>query len=306
MNLTQLQTLSVLQRSSSLEQAAHKLHKTQPALSMALKKLEQDCGFAILDRSAYRLKLTAAGQRFAQQAEQLLAQYRELSALSDHLQAGAEASFKIACDEVVELSDLFHVMQHAQQRFRHTDFALSYDYRLLALEKLRQGDVQLAISPWYPVFISQGDFTTRLVGHFELVAVAHRDLIARLSAPLQSLAQLQALPQLIGDSAALDYASGAFAPLQCPQRVKINNSQMMYLALCHGLGWGLISQPLVAKELANGTLLQLTTEEFSGRVHGEVHLVKRRHDVLGPVGEFIWQHAAWRRPGHPSEPAAAI
>lgn len=297
MNLTQLQTLSVLQRSSSLEQAAQKLHKTQPALSMALKKLELDCGFAILDRSAYRLKLTPAGERFAQQAEQLLAQYRELAALSDHLKAGAEASFKIACDEAVEISALLQVMQQAQQQFRYTDFALSHDYRLLALEKLRQGEAQLAISPWYPVFISQGDFTTQQVGHFELVAVAHRDLLARLSAPLQSLAQLQALPQLIGDSAAMDYASGAFAPLQCPQRLKINNSQMMYLALCHGLGWGLISRPHVASELANGTLTLLRTEEFSGQVRGEVHMVKRRHDVLGPVGEFIWQHAAWRSGG---------
>jgi DNA-binding transcriptional LysR family regulator len=45
MNLTQLYILDAVASSESLLQAAVKLHKTQPALSMALKKLEQECGF---------------------------------------------------------------------------------------------------------------------------------------------------------------------------------------------------------------------------------------------------------------------
>ena len=42
MNLTQLYILDAVASSESLLQAAVKLHKTQPALSMALKKLEQE------------------------------------------------------------------------------------------------------------------------------------------------------------------------------------------------------------------------------------------------------------------------
>ena len=66
MNLTALSILETISQSDSLQQAALKLHKTQPALSMALRKLEQQCGFALVDRSAYRLKLTPAGERYFQ------------------------------------------------------------------------------------------------------------------------------------------------------------------------------------------------------------------------------------------------
>ena len=53
MKLNQLVILDAIVQSASLSGAAQKLHKTQPALTLAIKNLEAQIGFELLDRSKY-------------------------------------------------------------------------------------------------------------------------------------------------------------------------------------------------------------------------------------------------------------
>lgn len=289
MNISALAILEAVHQSDSLAQAALKLHKTQPALSMALRKLEQQCGFAIIDRSAYRLKLTSAGERYFQQAQQVLHHSAQLKSLARHLSQGAEASLRISIDESVAAEPYLTAIQQAQQLFPHTELSLSFDYRLLALEKLKHQQTDLAISPWFPVFISLGEFLPQPVGTFELILVASPGLLQRLTQPLQQIQQLHALPQLVADSQALDFDSGKLSPLQSAHRVKVNNTMALKQALLASLGWGMVASHQVQAELASGALVQLKLNDFPAFIHGDVHLVRHRDQLPGPVGEFLWQ-----------------
>ncbi|MBU2278475.1 MAG: LysR family transcriptional regulator [Gammaproteobacteria bacterium] len=289
MNIASLHILEAISHSDSLQQAAVKLHKTQPALSMALKKLEQQCGFTIVDRSAYRLKLTPAGMRYFQQAQQVLHQTAQLKSLAKHLSQGAEASLRISIDESVAAEPYLLAVQQAQQRFPQTELSISFDYRLQSLEKLKHQQTDLAISPWFAVFISMGEFEPQQVGEFELILVATPSLLNRLTSPLQQIEQLHQLPQLVADSDALEFSSGKLLPLQSAHRVQVNNSQALKHALLADLGWGMLSRHQVAAELASGQLVQLKMVDFPEQLKGEVHLVKHRDQRLGPVAEYLWQ-----------------
>jgi DNA-binding transcriptional LysR family regulator len=294
MNIASLQILEAISQSDSLQQAALKLHKTQPALSMALKKLEQQCGFTIVDRSAYRLKLTTAGARYFQQAQQVLHQTAQLKSLARHLSQGAEASLRISFDEAVAAQPFLVAVQRAQQLFPHTEFSISFDYRLQSLEKLKHQQTDLAISPWFAVFIGLGEFEPQHIGDFELILVASPTLLAQLAEPLTSIEQLHQLPQLIADSDALEFSSGKLLPLQSAQRIRINNSLALKQALLSHLGWGMLARHQILTELNDGQLIQLKMEGFPEHISGEVHLVKHRDQHLGPVAEYLWQQ--WTQP----------
>ncbi len=289
MNLTQLYILDAVASSESLLQAAVKLHKTQPALSMALKKLEQECGFTIVDRSQYRLQFTEAGRRFYQQAQQLLHQSAQLKSLAQHLSRGAEASLRLAFDEAVDLTPFLPAIRHAQQKFPHTELLLSCDYRLQALEKLKNQQADLAISPWYPVFISLGEFEAVAIGSFDILCVASPEFLQQLDGPLTYQAQLAELPQLVANSEALNFDSGKLLPLQSARRVKVNNSLCMKQALLAHLGWGMVARHQVTNELASGALVQLKPQEFPKFIQGDVALVRHKDQQLGPVAKAIWQ-----------------
>jgi DNA-binding transcriptional LysR family regulator len=69
----------------SFSAAAKKLFMTQPALSAAVKKVEQELGMAIFDRSHSPLRLTDAGQAYIEAAEKIFQIRRNLQRYVDDL-----------------------------------------------------------------------------------------------------------------------------------------------------------------------------------------------------------------------------
>jgi len=78
-----LKLAAALLREPSLSAAARALDVTPPALSMRLRRLEATLGLVLANRSARQLRLTAEGERFAREAQDLLAR---LDGLHDSLQ----------------------------------------------------------------------------------------------------------------------------------------------------------------------------------------------------------------------------
>ena len=61
MDLAQIDTFLALAAEGSFSRAGKKLLRTQPAVSLALKRLEEDLGEKLIDRSSKDLVLTDAG-----------------------------------------------------------------------------------------------------------------------------------------------------------------------------------------------------------------------------------------------------
>ena len=62
MDLAELQVFLTVASERSFSRAAARLHRTQPAISQAVKRLEDDLGERLFDRSAKDGKLTEAGR----------------------------------------------------------------------------------------------------------------------------------------------------------------------------------------------------------------------------------------------------
>lgn len=62
MDITQLQYFKIIAETESLTKAAESLHISQPAMSAMLKKLEQELGVTLFDRSANRIYLNQTGE----------------------------------------------------------------------------------------------------------------------------------------------------------------------------------------------------------------------------------------------------
>ncbi len=74
MTLTDLRYLVALARERHFGRAAEKCHVSQPTLSVAIKKLEDQLGVTLFERSAADVKITEIGQRIVDQAEKVLAE----------------------------------------------------------------------------------------------------------------------------------------------------------------------------------------------------------------------------------------
>ncbi len=77
MELSQLETFLAVAEERSFSRAAVRLHRTQPAVSQVIRKLEAAVGETLFDRAARDGSLTAAGELLRDYAQRLLALRRE-------------------------------------------------------------------------------------------------------------------------------------------------------------------------------------------------------------------------------------
>ena len=73
MELNQLETFLAVAEERSFSRAAVRLHRTQPAVSQVIRKLEESVGETLFDRAARDGSLTAAGVLLRDYAQRLLA-----------------------------------------------------------------------------------------------------------------------------------------------------------------------------------------------------------------------------------------
>src|SRR5580698_2722351 len=83
MDLSQLQVFLTVAKEQSFSRAAEKLYRTQPAVSIVIRKLEESVGQPLRGRGARQVKLTDAGTLLRDYAERLLN-------LRDEIQKGME------------------------------------------------------------------------------------------------------------------------------------------------------------------------------------------------------------------------
>jgi LysR family hydrogen peroxide-inducible transcriptional activator len=82
MTLTELQYIVALAQEGHFGRAADRACVTQPALSLAIKKLEDELGVAIFDRRKHQVVLTPLGERIVQQAQRVLEEAEQIKMLA--------------------------------------------------------------------------------------------------------------------------------------------------------------------------------------------------------------------------------
>jgi DNA-binding transcriptional LysR family regulator len=99
MELNQLETFLAVAEERSFSRAAARLHRTQPAVSQVIRKLEQAVGETLFDRAARDGSLTAAGELLRDYALRLLALRREASSALDELRSVERGHLQLAANE---------------------------------------------------------------------------------------------------------------------------------------------------------------------------------------------------------------
>lgn len=82
MTLTELQYIVALAQERHFGRAAERVFVTQPALSLAIKKLEDELGATIFERRRNRIEPTSLGEQIVQQAQRVLEETEQIKILA--------------------------------------------------------------------------------------------------------------------------------------------------------------------------------------------------------------------------------
>ena len=99
MELSQLETFLAVAEERSFSRAAARLHRTQPAVSQVIRKLEGAVGETLFDRAARDGSLTAAGELLRDYALRLMALRREATSALGELKSLERGALHLAANE---------------------------------------------------------------------------------------------------------------------------------------------------------------------------------------------------------------
>jgi DNA-binding transcriptional LysR family regulator len=102
-DLFQLETFLAVAQTGSFSGAAKIVHRTQPAVSQVVRKLEQDLGEPLFDRSSRDGRLTDAGRVLQDYAQKLLNLRREAQASIEELRQVQRGTLVLAANEFTSL-----------------------------------------------------------------------------------------------------------------------------------------------------------------------------------------------------------
>ncbi len=145
MDLQQLRYFLTVAQTNSVTGAARLLHMAQPPLSRQLRRMEEELGVALFDRSGHRLHLTEAGRLLAQRAEEVLSlAERSLKEVRD---TGLDAQGLLCLGAVPSAASLWlpQLVAAFQQQRPLVRFQLSTGSSVAVRELLLKGLIEVGI-----------------------------------------------------------------------------------------------------------------------------------------------------------------
>lgn len=277
MDLNQLETFLAVAEEHSFSRAATRLHRTQPAISQVIRKLEESVGEILFDRAARDGSLTAAGVLLRDYALRLLALRREAASALDELKNLERGHLQLAANEYTCMY-LLPVIDRFRHAFPHINVAV---HRMLAShipDELNLRTFELGVVSYRP---DPAQFRTITV---------YGDSLAFIVSPGHPLAQAGRVSiNDLGEQTfiAHNVASPlrrkvieAFQRYRTPLNMGIElptiDAIKHFVAL--GNGVALVPHLTVARELENGTLVRVPVSELEFK--RVLRLVHRRQASL--------------------------
>jgi DNA-binding transcriptional LysR family regulator len=265
----------------SFKAASEELHKTQPAISFSIKKLEEELGAELFDRTLYRPTLTSHGQMFFEKSLGLLESMRSIDELSESFKRKEEPEIKISIDGIGLNKNLLKLFKRFSDEFTSTKLSMSFDILSEAERRVIQGEVEMGITH----FISNRS-TLDVVQHtnIKMLPVINRDLYREKK--VRSQDDLKFIDQIVlGDK---NPSAASFGLLDNGKKWRIMDSYFKKELILAGLGWGHLPENSIERELKEKTLVTLNFKEIHPK-DLSIYLIRLKKHRFGPVAKSLWE-----------------
>lgn len=184
MELLQLKYFTAAAEQQHITKAAERLHIAQPALTQSIKKLEEELGIRLFDRSGRNIVLNETGRLFLQRITPILA---ELENLPDEMREAAGNFQRTIHLNVTAASALI-----TNIIIKYKELHPQIDYQLMHREKAEHYDINITTMPYdskilnkHSTVISEemmlavpANSSYAKAGSISLKEVAHEDFIS--------------------------------------------------------------------------------------------------------------------------------
>ena len=145
MTLTELRYIAAVARERHFGRAAEACFVSQPTLSIGIRKLEDELGAAIFERTSSEVQLTALGERIVAQAQRVLAEAAVIKEIAAQGKDPLKGPVRLGVIYSVGPYLLPHLIPALHRRAPAMPVLIQENYTAKLAELLRQGELDLVI-----------------------------------------------------------------------------------------------------------------------------------------------------------------
>jgi len=271
--LSELRVFLKVAAERSFSRAAMKLHRTQPAVSQAVRRLEESVGERLFDRATKDATLTDAGRLLRDYAERLLRLSEEAEVAVKDLRDLRRGRVLIGANEAS-----VHVALPLIARFREAYPLVHVDVRRVPARmigaEVAQGTLDFGVLTFQPAEPRLGSIA---LGQDELVMLVHPDHpLATLKEVTLSECARQTLVAHNDPSHVRDRVLRTFEQHHIPANILISLPSLEGIKRAVGmrLGVALLPRRCAEAEIQRGELVALAIPDL--RLRRQIRLVFRR------------------------------
>ena len=284
MQLDDLRTFVTVAAERSFSVAAKKLHRTQPAVSQAVRRLEDAIGDRLFDRSSRNGTLTEAGVLLQDYATRLLRLASDAEVAVRELQHVRRGRVVVGANEAA-----VHALLPFLQRFGAQHPGIFVEVRRMASRVIAGEVLNRAIDCGVLTFQpSEKGLQTISLGHDELVMLAHpgHPLAARRRVTLEEVGRETVIAHN-DPSPARERVLRAYERRHAPINIQIALPSLdgIKRAVEMGVGVAVLPRRCALTEIARGDLVAVRVPGLSTR--RQVRLVSRRRELSHAVEAFL-------------------
>ena len=277
MELNQLETFLAVAEERSFSRAAQRMHRTQPAISQVIRKLEESIGETLFDRAARDGSLTAAGALLRDYALRLLALRSEASSALGELKSLERGQLQLAANEYTCLY-LLPAIEAFRREFPHVNVTVHRALASRIPEELNLRTFEIGVVSFRPD-----------PAQFRTIAV-YGDSLAFVVSPNHPLAKAGrvSIDDLGEENFIAHHVASplrkkvieAFQRYRTPLNmgIELPTIEAIKRFVAMGSGVALVPHLTVARELETGDLVRVTVDELE--MKRVLRLVHRRQATL--------------------------
>ena len=145
MTLTELRYIVTLAQESHFGRAAERCHVSQPTLSVGVKKLEDELGVLIFERTKSAVRLTPVGEGIVTQAQKVLEQAQSIRELAQAGKNQLAAPLKVGAIYTVGPYLFPHLIPQLHRVAPQMPLYIEENFTHVLREKLRNGELDAVI-----------------------------------------------------------------------------------------------------------------------------------------------------------------
>lgn len=256
LEIRHLRIVDAIHREGNITRAASRIHLTQPAVSHALKDLEDRLGVSLFRREDRRMVATSEGERLFKTATAVLDEIRRAEFDVDQLRTGHQGTVRIATECYTCYSWLPPLLDGFGKRFPEVSLTIAPDEKTDPIDALLNDRLDLAImcsKPTRPGLACQRLFQDEMVAVVPPDHVwSNRSEVSARDFEGQALINHGPLETTSIYQDVLQPAS--VLPARC---ITLPLTEAIIQAVRSGVGISVLARWLVAPDLEAGTLREL-------------------------------------------------